>query len=585
MSRVIRVVLFLFGLALLDSAAALGPDCSSVAWGADGSPFAAFVDEYFTASFEANPSRGTAAGLHQYDNRMDDGSAQAVEKRVKTLKSLQARLETLRAGSLTEGEAIDAEVLDGQIKSELLELDTLQSWRHNPMGYVGGPAESIDALMKRNFAPAATRLRSVIARLKAAPSMFEAMRANIQNPPREFTDLAIQLGEGSIGFFKETVRDWAKGAAGSDVDLLREFNAADDKVVKEITETVEWLKRDLLPRSHGKYALGADAFAKKLLYEELVDIPLDRLLAIGEANLNRDHEAFRAVAAKIDPHKTPADVMKALENDHPTVDDLIPSGRRTIEKCRQFLIDRNIVTVPSEVRPTVMETPPYARGGSFASMDTPGAYETKATEAYYYVTPPEKNWTAKHIDEHLRLFNAPVMQVITIHEAFPGHYIQFLFSKEYPTKTRKLTFCGTNVEGWAHYCEQMSLQEGYGDGDPKLQLAQLSEALLRDCRYVVGIKLHTQGMTVQEGAKVFEKESFQEPANAFEEARRGAYNPTYLYYTLGKLQIYKLREDYRKAKGSDFKLETFHNDFVRQGGIPIKLIRRILLPGDKGPTL
>jgi len=415
--------------------------------------------------------------------------------------------------------------------------------------------------------------------------MFEALRANVVNPPREFTDLAIRMGQGSIGFFKDTVRDWAKEAAGNDTELLREFNAVDDKVVKEITESVDWLKNDLLPRSHGKYALGPDAFSKKLLYEELVDIPLDRLLAIGEANLKRDHDAFRAVAAKIDPKKTPAEVMKALEDDHPTEDDLIPSARRTIEKCRQFLIDRNIVAVPSEVRPKVLETPPYARGGSFASMDTPGAYETRATEAFYYVTPTEKDWTAKHKDEHLRLFNAPVMQVITIHEAFPGHYIQFLFSKQYPTKTRKLTFCGTNVEGWAHYCEQMALEEGYGEGDPRLQLAQLSEALLRDCRYVVGIKLHTQGMTVKEGADVFEKEGFQEPANAFEEARRGAYNPTYLYYTLGKLQIYRLREDYRKAKGSDFKLETFHNDFVRQGGIPIKLIRRILLPGDKGPTL
>ena len=501
------------------------------------------------------------------------------------LKALQARLDKLRAGTLTAGDAIDAEVLDGAIKAELLELETLRSWRHNPMGYVGGPAGSIDGLMKRDFAPAATRLRSVIARLKAAPSMFEALRANVENPPKEFTDLAIQMGQGSIGFFQHTVRDWAKGAAGNDAELLREFNAADDKVVKEITETVDWLKQDLLPRSHGKYALGADAFAKKLLYEELVDIPLDRLLAIGEANLKRDHEAFYAVAAKIDPTKTPAEVMKTLENDHPTVDDLIPSARRTIEKCRQFLIDRNIVAVPSEVRPKVLETPTYARDGGFASMDTPGAYETKATEAFYYVTPPEKDWTARHIEEHLRLFNAAVMQVVTIHEAFPGHYIQFLFSKEYPTKTRKLSFCGTNVEGWAHYCEQMSLEEGYGDGDPKLHLAQLSEALLRDCRYVVGIKLHTQGMTVEEGAKVFVKEGFQEPANAFEEARRGAYNPTYLYYTLGKLQIYKLREDYRKAMGSDFKLETFHNDFVRQGGIPIKLIRRILLPGDRGPTL
>ena len=222
-----------------------------------------FVDDYFNASFEANPSRGTQAGLHQYDNRLEDGSAEAVEKRVENRQGAAARLDKLRAGTLTAGDAIDAEVLDGAIKSELLELETLRSWRHNPMGYVGGPAGSIDGLMKRDFAPAATRLRSVIARLKAAPSMFEALRANVENPPKEFTDLAIRMGQGSIGFFQHTVRDWAKEAAGNDAELLREFNAADDKVVKEITETVDWLKQDLLPRSHGKYALGADAFVEE----------------------------------------------------------------------------------------------------------------------------------------------------------------------------------------------------------------------------------------------------------------------------------------------------------------------------------
>jgi uncharacterized protein (DUF885 family) len=581
MSRVYLVLSALLGLAL-----ALSLGCRTPALGADdASPFAVFVDDYFKASFAAKPSRGTAAGLHEYDDRLEDGSAEAVKKRIEALKTFQARLDKFRAGKLTEDEAIDAEVLDGRIKSELLDLEVLLTWRTNPMRYISTPAGSIDGLMKRDFAPAATRLRSVIARLKASPAMFEALRTNVDNPPKEFTDLAIRSGAGSIGFFQHTVRDWAKDAAGNDAALLKEINAANDAVVKALTETVAWMKQDLLPRSQGKYAVGADAFAKKLLYEELVDIPLDRVLAIGEANLRRDHEAFTAVAAKIDPKKTPAEVMKALSYDHPAEADLIPSAQRTIEKCRQFLLDKQIVAVPSEIRPTILETPPFARNGSYASMDTPGAYETKATEAFYYVTPTEKNWTANHKEEHLRLFNAPVMQIITIHEAFPGHYIQFLYSKQYPTKVRKLTFCGTNAEGWAHYCEQMALEEGYGDGDPKIHLAQLSEALLRDCRYVVGIKLHTQGMTVAEGAKVFETEGFVEPAVAFEEARRGAYNPTYLYYTLGKLQIYKLRDDYRKAKGSDYKLETFHNEFVRQGGIPIKLIRRILLPGDNGATL
>src|SRR5581483_11842024 len=200
--------------------------------------------------------------------------------------------------------------------------------------------EAIDGLIKRDFAPAADRLRSVIARLKATPAMFAALRANVEEPPREFTDLAVRMGEGSVGFYQGTVRDWAQTAAGSDAGLLREFTAANDAVVKSLTDTVAWLKNDLLPRSHGKYAIGPDTFARQLRYEELVDLPLDQLLAVGEANLRRDQEAFRAVAREIDARKTPAEVMKALSDDHPGEADLVPAARRTIETIRQFLVDR-----------------------------------------------------------------------------------------------------------------------------------------------------------------------------------------------------------------------------------------------------
>jgi len=274
-----------------------------------------------------------------------------------------------------------------------------------------------------------------------------------------------------------------------------------------------------------------------------------------------------------------------ISSDHPTEGQLVGSTKRTVEGIRQFLIDRHIAAVPSEVRPIVAETPPYARTGAFAMMDTPGAYETKATEAFYYVTPPETDWPPARREEHLRLFNRPVMEMITIHEAWPGHYLQFLHSKQFPTKTRKLVYCNTNVEGWAHYGEQMMLEEGFGKSDPKTRLAQLSEALLRDCRYVVGIRLHTQGMTVEQGARFFMEKGFCERAVAFEEARRGTYDPTYLYYTLGKLMVYKLRDDYRKAKGTAYSLNGFHDEFIRQGGIPIKLVRRILLPQDTAPIL
>jgi hypothetical protein len=453
------------------------------------------------------------------------------------------------------------------------------------MNYVSLPGAAVDNLMKRNFAPPADRLRSIVSRLKGVPAMIAAMKRNIDNPPHEFTDLSFRMAHGSVGFFRNEIANWAKDAAGGDTGLLQEFNAANGAAADALDDAANWLEKTLLPVSKGKYAIGPENFARKLLYEEMVDTPVDRLLAIGEENLEKDYNAFIETARRIDPSRKPADVMKSLSNEHPTEASLIPDAKETVEGIVQFIRDKKVISIPSEVRPTITETPPYARSGTFASMDTPGPYETRATEAFYYVTPPEKDWDARHKEEHLRVYNPPVMNIITVHEAYPGHYIQFLNAKQFPTKTRKLVACGTNAEGWAHYSEQMVLEEGFGNGDPRLRLAQLEEALLRDARYIVGIKLHTAGWTVEQGAQFFEEKAFQEPANAYEEARRGAYNPTYLYYTLGKLQIYKLREDYRKARGSSYTLQGFHDEFVRQGSIPIKVIRRILLPGDHGLAL
>ena len=543
-----------------------------------------FVDDYFNAYFEWNPSAATSVGFHQYDGNIEDYSAAAVAKRIETLKLLQGQISGLPSRR-TPDEEIDIEILDGQIRAELVDLETLETWRHNPMNYVSVPGGAIDNLMKRNFAPAAERLRSVIARLKGIPKIIAAMKQNIDNPPREFTELAFRIAHGSVGFFRTSVANWAKDAAGDDTALLNEFATANAAAANSLQDAADWLQKTLLPKSQGTYAIGREKFSKKLLYEEMVDEPPERILAIGEENLEKDYQAFIETALKIDPSKDPHEVMKLLSDEHPTEASLIPDAKKTVEGIIHFIRDQKIISIPSEIRPAITETPPYARSGTFASMDTPGPYETKATEAYYYVTPPEKEWDAGHKDEHLRAYNPPVMNIITIHEAYPGHYIQFLNAKQFPTKTRKLIACGTNAEGWAHYSEQMMIEEGFGNGDPKIRLAQLQEALLRDARYVVGIKLHTAGWTVEDGAKYFREKAFQEPANAYEEARRGAYNPTYLYYTLGKLQIYKLREDYRRAKGSTFTLQAFHDEFVRQGSIPIKLIRRILLPGDNRATL
>jgi uncharacterized protein (DUF885 family) len=545
---------------------------------ADSPKFAQFVDAYFDARFQSHPSEATGAGFHHLDGALESLDANHIRERAGTLRHQLAQLaEIEKSDALTFDESIDATMIRLQIQSELQDLTELRTWESNPMVYAGLPGGAIDLLIKRDFAPAKDRLKNVVARERQIPIVFAAAKANLKNPPKEFTDLAIRMTRGSIGFFEGSVNQWAETAAGDDKVLLAEFKSANSTVVAELKSLAEWLENDLKPRSNGNYAIGATAFINKLKHDEMIESSLSEILKRGEANLERDHNAFIETAKKIDPSKPAAEVMKRLSDDHPTADDLIPSVQRSVEAARQYLIEKDLVTIPSEVRPRIEETPPYARNGGFASMDTPGPYESKATEAFYYVTPVETDWDANHVDEHLRLFNSPVVAMINVHEAYPGHYLQFLYAPRYPTKTRKLLFCGTNAEGWAHYTEQMMVDQGFGGGDPKIRLAQLQEALLRDCRYVAGIKLHTEGWTVERAAKeLFEKKGFQEPANAFEEARRGSYNPTYLYYTYGKLDIQQLRDDYL-ARHPKATLKDFHDAFVAQGALPIPLVRRILL--------
>ncbi|HEX3762738.1 MAG TPA: DUF885 domain-containing protein [Kofleriaceae bacterium] len=537
--------------------------------------FGHFVDEFFDADARFSPTSAVGDGFHAHDAEIEDRSASRIGQRVAELHAFQDRLAGIDRSALGFDNAIDAEALAARIRGELLSLETLKLWAANPMMYAGLPGGAVDALIKRDFAPKHDRLRSMVTRLRGVPAIFEAARANVVDPPKEFTDVAIARARGTSGFLAGAVATWAHDAAGGDAALLAEFEAANAAAIAASRSFADWLERDLLPRSHGNYALGEARFLELLRDEEMVELPLADLLAKGEANLKKDREAFVATARLIDPKRTASQVMTLLGDTHPTADDLIPAVGRSLEAARQFVVDKDLVTIPSEVRPKVEPTPPYARGTGFASMDTPGAFETHATEAFYYVEPVEPEWDAKHKDEHLRLFNPFVVGLINVHEAFPGHYVQFLYSPKFPTKTRKLTGAGTNAEGWAHYAEQMMVDHGFGNGDPRTRLAQLEEALLRDCRYVVGIKLHTQGMTVADGAKLFVDQCFQEPAVAYVEARRGTFNPTYLYYTLGKLEIQELAADYMRDKKATLK--QFHDAFIAQGALPIPLVRRILL--------
>jgi uncharacterized protein (DUF885 family) len=547
---------------------------------AKAADFAGLVDAYFDAEYAFAPTSGTAVGLHAHDRALEDLSRPRIEARAAEVRGLVGRLEALPEASLSPDEAIDRAFLISQARAELFDLETWQSWRRNPMTYARLPGEAIDGLMKRAFAPAPDRLRSVVARLRQVPALYVTARANLENPAPEHTELAQRMTKGSLAFFESATRTWAK-AATTDAALLREFEAANDAALAATRDFATWLERDLLPRSRGAYALGVDKYRELLRLQEMVETPLPELLAKGEAHLAQDRAAFVALAAKLAPGKKPDDAMRALAAEHPTASDLVPSVARGLEAARRFATDHALVTFPSEQRPLVRETPPYARAAIFASMDTPGPFEVAGVDAYYYVTPVEPEWTPEHREEHLRMFNRYTTAMIDVHEAYPGHFLQFLHMPGIKSKVRKLMYTTANVEGWAHYTEQMMIDQGFdggvGGGDPgKVRLAQLQEALLRDCRYVVAIKMHTQGMTVSDATRVFVEQGFQEPANAHEEAMRGTYDPMYLAYTLGKLQIQALRDEYLARTGRD--LRSFHDAFVAQGGLPVAFIAKVILP-------
>lgn len=550
------------------------------------------VDQYFDqVYFKFSPTAGTSAGLHQFDTQLEDFSRAGVDRNIAALHDFEKRVENFDGKSLSETEAADRESVLSNIHGTLLTLEAIRPWEVNPDTYSSGITNSVYTIMSRKFASADDRLRSAIAREKQMPAVFAAARQNLKNPPRIYTEIALQQLPGLVSFFQHDVP--TAFADAKDPALKSDFAKSNAAVIAELKSYQQWLKSDLLAKSKGDFRIGAETFAKKLLYDEMVDTPLDRLLEIDMADMRKNQAEFARIAKEVDANKTPLQVLKELGADHPKPDHLLQSFRDTFNGLIGFIQQKHIITIPKDVRPIVQETPPFMRALTFASMDTPGPFEKVATEAYFNVTLPDAHATAAQIEEHMTAFNRGTIISTAVHEAYPGHYIQFLWMAQAPTKVRKLLGAATNAEGWAHYCEQMMLDEGYAqpgagaanDRESKLiRLGQLQDALLRNARFVVGIEMHRGKMTIEQGIDFFVKEGYQSRANGTVETRRGTSDPTYLYYTLGKLEIMKLREDLKAKQGAAFSLETFHNNFMKQGFPPIKIVRRALV-GDDSPVI
>jgi len=558
---------------------------------ADGAPqtFGYLTQQYFEqVYFKYSPTAGTSAGLHQYDMQLEDYSAANVQRQIAALHEWEKKISAIDPSELDAEPAADRDILLNSIRGTLLELDVVRGWEKNPDSYSSGVTNSIFVLMERPYAPANVRLRAVVARERLIPQVFVEARKNLKDPPRIYTEIALEQIDDLVSFFQTDVP--SAFADATDAQAKAEFARSNAAVIAALQSYGAWMKSDLLPRSNGDFRYGADTFRKALAYNEMVDIPLDRLLQIGYADLHKNQAEFARVAKEIDPSKTPQQELAELATMHPPPDQLLATFHNTFDSLVGFIRERHIITLPSDVQPTLEETPPFMRATTQASMDPPGPFETHSTKAYFNVTLPEKDWSAERVAEHMAAFNVGTIVSTSVHEAYPGHYVQFLFTPQFPSTIRKLLGANTNIEGWAHYCEQMMLDEGYATTTAKtereaklIRLGQLQDALLRDARFIVCIRMHTGvggALSIDQAEQFFVSEGYQSRAIATMETKRGTSDALYLYYTLGKLEILKLRSDMQAKEGAAFNLQQFHDEFMHQGFAPIKVIRKAMLHDD-----
>jgi len=570
------------------------PAADSATQGVADTALLQLSDEYFDKwYFPTHPSEATQEGIHDFDTQLEDYSRAAIDVHIAALHDYERRFAALSSTALAEHYAANLQLLLNSVRSQLLTLEQIRPWEKNPDLYSSELASSAFISMARRYAPTNERLRRLVEREKLMPAQLMAARANLVNPPPIYTQIALQQLPDIITFFKKDVP-----TAFSDADDARissEFAASNAAVIAALESYQQWLKSDLQPRSQGDYRLGAALFSRKVQLDEMVDTPLAKLKQIGLANLRLNQREFARIAHQLEPGKTARQVLEQLTSNHPAPANLLQSVRDQFEGLRQFLGTHSIITVPTAAAPTVEETPAFLRATTSASMDTPGPFETTATEAYFNVTLPDPSWDQATTENFMTQWNYPLISNVAVHEAYPGHYIQFLWMHQVPDRVRKLVGANSNAEGWAHYCEQMMLEEGLGKPPANatgqqlresqwLKLGQLQDALLRNARYMVAIGMHTGSMSFDQAVDYFVKEGFQSRKVAEAETKRGTSDATYLYYTLGKLQILKLRADLKQRQGASFDLKAFHDAFMREGFPPLKIVRRAMLHDDS-PTL
>jgi len=546
-------------------------------------PLPHFVDDLLGYLHETHPTLATLDGVHTNDDLLEDFSRPAVDAESHALSGYLRRLDEIKPEGLTEVERLEHRMLGANIRGRMFELEKIGTWEKNPQYYADILASSIAGQALFTYAPAAERARRVLSKLRQTPRLIQTARDNIKDPPGIFVKVGLETMRGALKFIETDLP--RAFASVDDLHLLGDLADAQAEASQAIGAYLEYLETDVAPRARASFRLGLDRFEQKLKLEEGLGVPVDRLLAIATRELKTTQEAFKSLAGRMnggDPIETWARTKKA----HPAPGELIATGREQLAELATFLERQALITLPPGEPITVAPTPEFYRW-SFASMWTPGPFETKPSRAYYYLTDVDPAWPPDRQEEHLRDFNYPTLWSISIHEVYPGHFLHYQHLRRVESKARKsIMFAPASfVEGWAHYCEQMMIEVGFGQQEYGVKLGQLAEALIRLARFIVGIKLHTEDMSVEQGVRFFRDEAFLEEGTARREAERGTFDPTYLVYSAGKLMLLKLRQDYKQKQAKSFSLRTFHDALLANGTAPFWLHRRLMLGDDDGDVI
>lgn len=538
----------------------------------DSKDWDAYTSEFLEAYFVAHPDFAVRAGRHEFDGKLPDWSADGFAKEAKRLHAEKDRVAAFQDSTLSERQRFEREYVSSIIDGDLFWIESAQWPFRCPQFY----ADSIDpdVYVSREYAPLDQRLKAYTAYAKAVPTAVEQIRKNLRTPlPKTFVSIGHTTFGGLISFYEKDVP--AIFASVKDEQLQKDFKDANDGAIKAMKDLNDWFRAQE-PTATTDFALGAEKFSEMLKATERVDVPLAELGQIGRRDLDRNLAALKEACSTYAPGLSIKECVAKAQSHKPTGGS-VEMARKQLGDLKSFINEKKVVTIPGTEEAKVAEAPAYRRW-NFAYINIPGPYE-KNLPSVYYIAPPDPAWSQKEKDAYVPGVGS--LLFTSAHEVWPGHFLQFLHANRSSSKLGQLFVGYAFAEGWAHYTEEMMWDAGLGNNEPEMHIGQLLEALLRNVRFVSAIEMHTGKMTVEESEKMFLEEGYQDAANARQQAARGTFDPAYLNYTMGKLMIRKLREDWTATRGGKQAWQQFHDEFLKYGGPPIPLVRRAMLPGDK----